>query len=414
MPDSAAPKRLFDLDAVRQDFPILSETVHGKRLAFLDSAASAQKPRAVIDSDVRLFETSYANIHRGVYKFSQDATEAYEQARFKVQHFMGAASHREIIFVRGATEGINLVANTWGRAHLREGDEILLTELEHHSNIVPWQIVAEATGAVVKAVPVLDNGGVDHDAYLAMLGPRTKIAAFAHISNAIGTELPVKAMIAAAHAAGAITLVDGCQGAPHVPLDMADLDADFYVFSGHKTYGPTGIGVLYGKEALLDAMPPWQGGGDMIETVSFAGTTYNDLPHKFEAGTPHIAGGIGLGVALDYISAFDWADIMAHEADLMAYGEEALSSINSVQILGKDTARKAVISITMAEAHPHDIGTILDRSGVAVRAGHHCAQPVMDRFSIPGTARISFGIYNGRDDIDQLVAGLEKVREFFG
>ncbi len=418
MPDgqttNGAAKRPFDLAAIRADFPILATEIYGKRLAFLDSAASAQKPRSVIDSDVKLYETSYANIHRGVYKFSQDATEAYEQARLKVQAFMGAASHREIIFVRGATEGINLVAQSWGRANLKAGDEIILTELEHHSNIVPWQMVAEEKGAVIKVVPVLDDGSVDHQAYLDLLGPNTKIAAFAHISNAIGTELPVKAMVKAAHDVGALTLVDGCQAAPHIPIDMADLDADFYVFSGHKTYGPTGIGVLYGKQALLDAMPPWQGGGDMIETVSFAGTTYNDLPHKFEAGTPHIAGGIGLGAALDYLTSFDWEDITAHEADLMAYAKEQLSQINSLKIIGAETERKAVISLVMAEAHPHDIGTILDRAGVAVRAGHHCAQPVMDRFSIPGTARVSFGLYNGRDDVDQLVLGLEKVREFFG
>lgn len=414
MPDGQHHKRVFDVEAIKQDFPILSETVHGKRLAFLDSAASAQKPQAVMDSDRDLFEHGYANVHRGVYKFSQDATDTFESARETVRAFIGAKSTKETLFVRGATEGINLVAQSWGRQTIAAGDEIILTEIEHHSNIVPWQMLVQEKGATIKVVPVLDNGQIDLEAYKALLGDRTKLVACAHISNAIGTLLPVEEMIAAAHAVGAVVLIDGCQAAPHIPLDMQALDADFYVFSGHKVYGPTGIGVLYGKQALLEAMPPWQGGGDMIETVSFSGTTYNDLPHKFEAGTPHIAGAIGLGAALDYLTRFSWDDIMAHEAELMAYAHEKLSRVNSVQVIGDPSHKRAAISFVMNEAHPHDIGTLLDRSGVAVRAGHHCAQPIMERFNVPGTARASFGIYNDKADVDQLIAGLEKVRDIFG
>lgn len=413
-PNDRDTYRAFDLAAIRADFPILGETVYGRRLAFLDSAASAQKPRAVLDAERQLYETSYANIHRGVYKFSQDATESYEQARVRLRDFLGAADTREVISLRGATEGINLVAQSWGRANISAGDEIILTELEHHSNIVPWQMLAEEKGAVIRVVPVLEDGQIDLGAYHRLLGPRTKMVAAAHISNALGSLLPVQEMIKAAHAVGAKVLLDGCQAAPHMPLDMQALDVDFYVFSGHKLYSTSGCGVLYGKRDLLEAMPPWQGGGDMIETVSFAGTTYNDLPHKFEAGTPHIAGGIALAAAVDYLSAFDWQDIAAHEMDLLAYATDRLSRVNSLRIIGTEPGKKAVISFVMQTAHPHDIGTLLDRSGVAVRVGHHCAQPIMERFGVPGTVRASFGLYNGRDDVDQLVEGLEKVREFFG
>ena len=414
MPDGALHTRPFDVEAIRKDFPILGEKVHGKRLAFFDSAASAQKPRSVIDAEVKLYETTYANIHRGIYKFSADATEQYEDARLAVQRFMGASKSHECIFVRGATEGINLVAQTWGRKNISEGDEIILSALEHHSNIVPWQMLAEEKGAVIKVTPVLEDGQIDLDAYKALLSDKTKLVATAHISNAIGTILPVREIIQAAHDAGALVLLDGCQAAPHITIDMVELDVDFYVFSAHKTYGPTGIGVLYGKEQHLDTMPPWQGGGDMIETVTFEKTTYNALPHKFEAGTPHIAGGIAFTPAIEYIEALGFDAIQAHEDDLFRYAMDQLKGINSLRIIGDTPQKTGIISFVMDIAHPHDIGTILDRSGVAVRAGHHCAQPLMDRYAIPGTVRASIGLYNDRDDVDQLIAALHKVRELFG
>jgi cysteine desulfurase/selenocysteine lyase len=410
----AVISKALDVAAVRADFPILSETVYGKPLTFLDTAASAQKPRTVIEAETALYERYYANIHRGVYKFSQDATEAYEQTREAVRAFIGAEKARECIFVRGATEGINLVAQSWGRANLAEGDEIILSEMEHHSNIVPWQMIAEERGAVIRVIPVLDDGSLDMEAYKALLGERTKMVAVVHVSNAIGVVNPVKEIIRLAHGVGALTLIDGCQAAPHMTVDVQDLDADFYAFSAHKVYGPTGIGVIYGKEALLDAMPPWQGGGDMISTVTFAKTTYNDLPHKFEAGTPNIAGGIAMKAALEYVSALGMDAIAAHEQDLLDYATRALGALNSLRIIGTAAEKGAIISFTMEHAHPHDIGTILDRQGVAVRAGHHCAQPVMDRFGVPGTVRASFGIYNDKDDVDRLVAGLKKVTDIFG
>ena len=422
MPDTAnnisptpqlAPTPL-DVAAIRADFPILSQTVYGKPLTFLDSAASAQKPSVVIDAEKDLYEHYYANIHRGVYKFSQDATEAYEQTRETIRAFINAQRSRECIFVRGATEGINLVAQTWGRKNIAAGDEIILSELEHHSNIVPWQMLAEEKGASIKVIPLLDDGSVDMDVYASLLNERTKLVAVAHISNAIGTHLPVEEIIRAAHAAGAKVLIDGCQAAPHCAIDVQTLDADFYAFSAHKVYGPTGIGVLYGKEALLDEMPPWQGGGDMISTVTFAKTTYNDLPHKFEAGTPNIAGGIAMRHALDYVSAIGFDRIAAHEADLRDYATNQLQGSNSVRLIGTAEGKGAIISFVMEQAHPHDIGTILDRQGIAIRAGHHCAQPLMDRFEIPGTVRASFGIYNDRNDVDRLIEGLKKVVDIFG
>lgn len=418
MPDSAnhisqkpAP---LDIAAIRADFPILSETVYGKPLIFLDSAASAQKPSVVINAEKDLFENYYANIHRGVYKFSQDATEAYEQTRETVRAFINAKKSRECIFVRGATEGINLVAQTWGRQNISQGDEIILSELEHHSNIVPWQMLAEEKGANIKVIPLLDDGSVNMEVYGKLLSERTQLVAVAHISNAIGTHLPVEEIIRSAHAVGAKVLIDGCQAAPHCAIDVQALDADFYTFSAHKVYGPTGIGVLYGKEALLDAMPPWQGGGDMISTVTFAKTTYNDLPHKFEAGTPNISGGVAFKYALDYVSNIGFDRIAAHEADLRDYAISQLEGSNSVRLIGTAEGKGAIISFVMQEAHPHDIGTILDRQGIAVRAGHHCAQPVMDRFNIPGTVRASFGIYNDRNDVDRLMEGLKKVVDIFG
>ena len=405
---------LLDVAKIRSDFPIFKQTVYGKPLTFLDTAASAQKPRQVLDAERTLLETSYANIHRGVYKFSQDATEAYEAARETVRAFIGAADTRECIFVRGATEGINLVAQAWGRANIGEGDEIILSTIEHHSNIVPWQMLAAEKGAVIKVIPVDETATLDMDAYADLLGPRTKMVAIGHISNAVGTINPVADIIRMAHDAGALVLVDGCQAAPHTALDMQALGADFYVFSAHKLYGPTGVGVLYGKAELLDAMPPWHGGGDMIRTVSFDGTTYNDLPYKFEAGTPHISGGVGLKAAINYVSTIGFDAVHAHEKALMTYADRALSGFNSLRQIGTSKDRGAMISFVMEHAHPHDIGTILDRQGVAVRAGHHCAQPVMDRFGLPGTVRASFGIYNDFADIDRLVAGLHKVNEIFG
>lgn len=404
----------LDVAAIRKEFPILSEEVYGKPLTFLDSAASAQKPLSVIEAETKLYEQYYANIHRGVYKFSQDATTAYEETRESVRAFINAAKSKECIFVRGATEGINLVAQAWGRSTLKEGDEIILTYLEHHSNIVPWQMVAEEKGAVIKAVPIHDDGALDMDAYRGMLSDRTKMVAFTHISNSIGTKTDAKEIIRLAHDAGALALVDGCQAAPHLKIDVQDLDADFYALSAHKAYGPTGVGVLYGKEKLLDAMPPWQGGGDMISTVTFEKTTYNDLPHKFEAGTPNIAGGIAMKEALDFITRIGQDRIAAHEAMLLKYATDKLSSFNSLRIIGTAPEKGALISFVMEHAHPHDIGTILDRQGIAIRAGHHCAQPVMDRFGIPGTARASFGVYNDTDDIDRLVEGLKKVMDIFG
>jgi len=414
MNQTALINNAFDIAAVRAEFPILAKTVYDKPLIFLDSAASAQKPRAVIAAEVDLYEGYYANIHRGVYKFSQDATEAYENTRETVRAFIGAKHSRECIFVRGATEGINLVSQSWGRKNIKEGDEIILSGLEHHSNIVPWQMLAEEKGAVIKVIPVLDDGSLNMDVYRSLLNERTKLVAFAHISNAIGTLTPAKEIIRLAHAAGALTLVDGCQAAPHMKIDVQDLDADFYAFSAHKAYGPTGIGVIYGKETLLDAMPPWQGGGDMISTVTFEKTTYNDLPHKFEAGTPNIAGGIAMNEALKFINNIGFDAISAHEADVMEYATRKLTEINSLRIIGTTPRKAALISFVMENAHPHDIGTILDRQGIAIRAGHHCAQPIMDRFAIPGTARVSFGIYNDKDDVDHLVDGLKKVVDIFG
>ena len=414
MTQTARNIEMLDVAQVRAEFPILSETVHGHPLTFLDSAASAQKPRAVIEAEKSLYEHYYANIHRGVYKFSQDATQAYENTRETVRDFLNASHTRECIFVRGATEGINLVAQAWGRANLGEGDEVILTALEHHSNIVPWQMIAEEKGAEIKVIPVFEDGSLDMAAYRDLLSDRTKMVAFAHISNSIGTLTPAKEIIRLAHAAGALALVDGCQAAPHMKIDVQELEADFYAFSAHKAYGPTGIGVVYGKEVLLDAMPPWQGGGDMISAVSFEKTTYNDLPYKFEAGTPNIAGGIAMDAALKFINSLGFTAIEAHEAELLKYATDRLTALNSLKIIGTTPHKGAIISFVMEHAHPHDIGTILDRQGIAVRAGHHCAQPIMDRFGIPGTARASFGIYNDKDDVDRLVDGLKKVMDIFG
>ena len=404
----------LNFQKIRDDFPIFNETVYGKPLSFLDSGASTQKPQVVIDKISNFYETSYANIHRGIYKLSQDATETYEETREIVRSFINASSTKECIFLRGATEGINLVAQSYGRTFLKKGDEIILSELEHHSNIVPWQILAEEKGLHIKVIPVNDQGELDLDAYHALLGPKTKLVAITHISNSIGTIVPLKQVIEMAHDKGAKVLVDGCQAVPHIPIDVQALDADFYVFSGHKIYGPTGIGVLYGKLELLEAMPPWQGGGDMIETVTFAKTTYNDLPHKFEAGTPDIAGGVGLGVAINYILNIGFENIEHHEKKLLDYANKKLKLINSLEIIGDSPNKIGIISFNIKGIHPHDLGTILDREGVAIRAGHHCAQPIMERFGITATARMSLGVYNNEEDINRFINGIKKALEIFG
>lgn len=403
----------LDLAHIRADFPALGQDMYGKRLTFLDSAASAQKPRPVLDALRNFYEFEYANVHRGVYWLSQRATERYEQSRAKVRAFLNAARDEEIVFVRGATEGINLVAQSWGRAFLQPGDEVVISAMEHHSNIVPWQMLRDERGIVLRIAPITDDGDLDLAATAGLIGPRTKLVAIAHVANALGTILPVREVVAMARKVGAKVLVDGCQAVPHMAVDVRDLDVDFYVFSGHKLYGPTGIGILYARHEHLVAMPPWQGGGDMIRSVTFEKTEYADPPAKFEAGTPHIAGAVGLGAAIDYVQAIGFDAIAAHERDLMTYATERLGRINSLRIIGTSTTKSSVISFTLAGVHPHDIGTILDREGIAIRAGHHCAQPVMDRFEVAATARASFGIHNGRDDVDALVAGINKVLEIF-
>ena len=408
------PNGAYDVDAIRGDFPILGETVYDKKLVYLDNGASAQKPRAVIDSLSRVYETEYANVHRGVHYMSQKATEAMEGAREKARAFINAEHAHEAIFVRGATEGINLVAASWGRANLAPGDEIVLSVMEHHSNIVPWQIVAEETGAAIRVAPISDEGVLDMDALEALIGERTRMVAITHVSNALGTVVPVDEVIRLARRNGALVLLDGCQAVPHMAVDVRALDVDFYVFSGHKLYGPSGIGILYGKQALLNAMPPWQGGGEMIESVSFEKTTYAALPFKFEAGTPHIAGAIGLGAAIDYVTGIGLDRIGAHERDVLDYATERLGALNSVRLIGTAPEKAAIVSFNLEGVHPHDVGTILDREGVAVRTGHHCAQPVMDRFDVAATVRASFGLYNIRQEVDTLVNALGRVQEIFG
>jgi cysteine desulfurase/selenocysteine lyase len=409
----ANPATGYDVERVRKDFPILAERVHGKPLVYLDNAATTQKPLTVIASEVALYEHSYANIHRGVHHLSIEASEAYEKAREKARDFIHAASEREIVFVRGTTEGINLVAQTFGRANVGAGDEVLISALEHHSNIVPWQMLCEEKGARLVVAPINDRGEIRMDELEKRLSERTRIVAVAHVSNALGTLNPVKEIVALAHARGAPVLVDGAQAAPRLRVDVRDLDCDFYTFSGHKMYGPTGVGILYGKEALLEAMPPWQGGGDMIRSVTFEKTTYNILPYKFEAGTPNIAGAIGLGAAIDYIGALGIDAIEAHENDLLAYATERLTAIPGLRVIGTASKKAAVLSFTLEGVHPHDVGTVLDREGVAVRTGHHCAQPVMDFFRVPATSRASFGLYNTRAEVDVLFAGLQIVVEMF-
>ena len=405
---------ILDVERLRQDFPALHQQVHGKPLAYLDNAASAQTPVRVIDAIRGFYERDRSNVHRGVHELSQRATQSYEQARIKVQRFLNAAALEEIIYVRGATEGINLVASSWGQANIGTGDEVLISALEHHSNIVPWQMLCERTGAKLRVIPMNDAGELRLDVYADMLSERVKLVAVNHVSNALGTINPVKQMIAQAHAIGAIAMIDGAQAAPHMAVDVRDLDADFYVFSGHKVYGPTGIGVLYGKRALLEAMPPYQGGGDMIAYVTFEKTTYNELPYKFEAGTPNIADAIGLGAAVDYAQAIGMDAIAAYEASLLDYATEQVRALGGIRLVGTAQEKASVLSFIIGDIHAHDAGTILDREGIAVRAGHHCAQPVMDFYGVPATTRASFAFYNTREEVDALCRGIEKVKELFG
>ena len=403
----------FDVERIREDFPVLKQTIHGKPLVYLDNAATAQKPYAVIEAIRKFHEVDCANIHRGVHELSQRSTAAYEGTRAKMQRFLNARSKSELIFVRGTTEGINLVASSWGHKNVREGDEIIISAMEHHSNIVPWQMVCEATGAKLRVIPINDRGELILEEYARLLNPRTKMVAVTHVSNALGTINPVAEIIAMAHRAGALALIDGAQAAPHLKVDVQALDADFYALSGHKMVGPTGIGILYGKSKLLNAMPPYQGGGDMIKTVTFEKTTYADLPYKFEAGTPNIAGGIGLGAAVDYLSHIGLDRIAAYEHELLVYGTQALEQIPGLRMIGTAREKAAVLSFVIEGIHPHDIGTVLDRMGIAVRTGHHCAQPVMDRFGVPATTRASLAFYNTVQEIDALAAGLRKVKEVF-
>jgi cysteine desulfurase / selenocysteine lyase len=401
----------FDVERVRRDFPGLHQTVHKHPLVYLDNAASSQTPITVIQAMENTYRLNRANIHRGVHLLSQRATAAYESARERIAAYIGAKSTKEVVFVRGATEAINLVAQSYGQTHVGIGDEVLVTELEHHANIVPWQMLCERTGAVLKVVPMNDRGEIAIDAVSAALSTRTKIAAIAHVSNALGSVLPVAEIIKRAHAVGARVLIDGAQAVPHKKVDVAALDADFYVLSGHKMFGPTGIGVLYGKESILDAMPPWQGGGDMILSVSFTKTTYNTLPFKFEAGTPHIAGVIGLGAAVDYLNAINMEDAACYEQELLRYATDQLSAVPGLRIVGTAEDKASVLSFVLDGVHPHDVGTILDAQGIAVRTGHHCAQPVMEHFGIPATTRASIAFYNTQQEMDALVHGLVRVSD---
>jgi cysteine desulfurase/selenocysteine lyase len=413
-PHEIHPARAFDVQKVRRDFPVLHQKVHGKPLVYLDNAATTQKPLAVIEAIQNYYLHDNSNIHRGVHTLSERATEHYENVREQARKFLNAASTKEIIFVRGTTEAINLVAQTYGRKNVGSGDEVVITALEHHSNIVPWQMLCEEKGAKLRVAPINDQGELLLEDFEKLLNPKTKIVAIAHLSNALGTINPVREMIRMAHARNIPVLVDGAQAVARMKVDVQALDCDFYALSSHKLYGPTGIGILYGKTKLLEAMPPWQGGGDMIASVTFDKTVYNRLPYKFEAGTPNIADTIGLGAAIDYLNHLGLEEIERHEADLLAYATKSVGAIPGVQIIGTAHEKAGVLSFTMGEIHPHDIGTILDTEGIAIRTGHHCAQPVMQRFGIPATARASFGLYNTREEIDALVAGIRKVQEVMG
>jgi cysteine desulfurase / selenocysteine lyase len=403
----------LDIEKIRADFPILSQTAHGKPLVYLDSANTSQKPRAVIEAESRVYREIYSNVHRGVYDLAVKAEKAFEGARHTVQRFINAPESREVIFLRGTTEAINLVAQTFGRQRLKPGDEILISGLEHHSNIVPWQMACEQTGGVLKVAPITDSGEIRLDELERLLSPRTRLVAVGHVSNALGTVNPVKRIVELAHAQGVPVLVDGAQGAPHLPVDVQALGCDFYAFSGHKAFGPSGIGVLWGRASLLESMPPWQGGGDMILSVTFEKTTYNAIPYKFEAGTPNIAGTIALAAALDYLTGIGMERIAAYEHALVAYAHEALATVPGLRFIGTAAKKAGVVSFVLEGVHPHDMGTVLDYEGIAIRTGHHCAQPVMERFGVPATARASLALYNTKAEVDALVQGLHKVREMF-
>ena len=403
----------FDVARIREDFPVLHQMVNGKPLVYLDNAATTQKPQAVIDALVRYYSADNSNVHRGVHTLSQRATEDYDSGRSKARQFLNAASDEEIIFVKGTTDGINLVAHSYARQHLGEGDEIIISTMEHHSNIIPWQVLCQEKGAHLRVIPISDAGELLMDEYESMLSSRTKLVAITHVSNVLGTVNPIKQIVEMAHSQGVPVLVDGAQATPHMPVDVQKLGCDFYVFSGHKIYGPTGIGVLYGKAELLEAMPPYQLGSDMIKSVTFERTVYNDLPYKFEAGTPNIAGVIGMGAAIDYLTEIGMDRIDNYEHGLLEYGTECLSGIDGVKIVGNAPGKASVLSFVMDCAHPHDIGTILDTEGVAIRTGHHCAQPLMNRYGVPATARASLSFYNTRDEVDLLVKAIDRVIEVF-
>ena len=404
---------MFDVERVRAEFPILDQEVNGKPLVYLDNGATSQKPRRVIDAIRRYYESDNANVHRGLHVLSERATNAYEGARDAVRTFLNAADRREIVFVRGATEGLNLIAQSWARPRLEPGDEIVITTMEHHSNIVPWQLVCRQTGAQLRVAPIHDSGELDMEAFANLVNERTRIVAVAHVSNALGTVNPVRQIVETAHAAGATVVLDGAQAAAHATIDVRALDCDFYVFSSHKCYGPTGMGVLYGRAELLEATEPYQGGGDMIRTVSFEESTWNDLPYKFEAGTPNIAGAIGLGAAIEFMSALGMDAISAHEREVLEYATERLGELDGIRIIGTAPEKAGILSFVVEGVHPHDVGTIVDQHGVAIRAGHHCAMPLMRRYKVPATSRASLALYNTRADIDALVESLRKVKEIF-
>jgi cysteine desulfurase/selenocysteine lyase len=410
----AAPAAVFDVRRIREDFPILRQSVHGRPLAYLDNAASAQKPQAVIDAVSRFYAEMSSNVHRGLHELSERATAAYEKSRAAVRRFLNAAEDREIVLLRGTTEAINLVANAWGSKHVGPGDEILITEMEHHSNIGPGQLLCERQGARLAVAPITDEGELRLDVLESLITPRTRLLALAHVSNALGTVNPVRRIVETAHRKGVPVLLDGAQAAPHLPVDVRAIGCDFFAFSGHKLFGPTGIGALYGRAALLEAMPPWQGGGDMIASVSFERTTYNRIPYKFEAGTPDVAGALGLMAAIEYVEAIGWPGIEAHERDLVEHATRSLQALPRVRVVGTAREKVGVVSFVVDGVHPHDVGTILDGHGVAVRAGHHCAQPLMDRLGVPATTRASLAFYNTREEIDRLVEGLGSVLEVFG
>jgi len=414
IPTRESPSPAFDVKRIREDFPILKQKVHGKPLVYLDNAATTQKPAKVIDAILRFYTHDCSNVHRGVHLLSERATEAYEGARIKVQRFLNASDWREIVFVRGATEGINLVAQSYGRQNVKLGDEILITGLEHHSNIVPWQMLCEEKGAFLHVAPINDRGELILEEFEKLLNVRTRLVAVAHVSNALGTVNPVRQIVQMAHALDVPVLVDGAQAAPHLQVDVQELGCDFYAFSGHKVFGPTGIGALYAKAELLEAMPPFQGGGDMISSVTFEKTIYNEIPYKFEAGTPNIADAIGFGAALDYMNQIGLANITSYEHALLSYATEAINQIPGVRIIGTAREKASVISFVLDGVHAHDAGTVLDREGIAVRTGHHCAQPVMDRFGVPATVRASLAFYNTKQEINALAAGIQRVKALFG